>query len=362
MSAVEKEMPQQHDGPLVSVVFPCYNAAAFLRESLDSIVNQTYRNLEIIILDDGSTDDTVPIIKEYAARDPRIVFHKNPENKKLIYTLNRGIDLATGKYIARMDADDISMPDRIEKLVDALERNPMVDFISSGFYIINTAGKVIYTSVPKALSGKPLKFVCFFSTPLLHPGLVIKSDVLKKARFSTEFIHCEDYELFSRLILSGYVAANLNEPLLYYRANPESVSNQYERIQINSHSRISTRNIENYFQFAPEYFVHKVMIFRIAFSVKFKMLKEALKMLEDLRVSFIQRENCTTEESREIDHFMIEQQIDIIFQAIKHSSLMRKIPLVFYLLTRGSLVSNKRGYRYLMGKIGHKTTVYRTSL
>ncbi len=345
--------------PLVSVIFPCYNASEYLVQSLESILNQTYRNLEILTIDDGSTDETVAILERYAATDPRIRLIRNPENRKLIYTLNRGIELARGRYIARMDADDISFPERIEKLVAELESHPGVDFVSSGFYIIDTSGRIIYTSIPKALTGKPLKFVSFFSTPMLHPGLLIKSEVLKKAGFSGEFIHCEDYELFSRLVMNGYVARNLSEPLIYYRANPESVSNQFEQIQISSHTRISQRNIENYFNFTPEYFTHKIMIFRTGFTVRLNALREAMALLNDLRHRFIEQERCTPAEIAEIDLFMIEQQIDIVIQAIKHSRGLWKLPLLAYLAWHGSLITNRRGFRYLRAKIGSRTTAYR---
>ena len=345
--------------PLVSVLFPCYNAAEFQVQSLESILNQTYRNLEIIIIDDGSTDNTVDIVKKYADQDPRIRFYQNPENRKLIFTLNRGIEIASGKYIARMDSDDISFPERIEKLVAVLEDSPEVDFASSGFYIIDTKGKIIYTSVPKALTGKPLKFVSFFSTPLLHPGLLIRSELLKTAGFSSEYIHCEDYELFSRLVMNGRVARNISKPLIYYRANPASVSNQYEHIQINSHTRISLRNIESYFNITPEYFTHKIMIFRIAFTVKLKALKEAIKLLLVLRDRYIEREKCSDSEISEIDYFIIEQKIDIIFQAIKHARHVMKIPLIIYLLFNSRLITNRRGFSYLRAKIGSKTTAYK---
>src|SRR5687768_1212088 len=103
--------------PKVSILLPCYNAAKYLRFAIDSIVSQTYRNLEIILINDGSTDNTGKIIDEFASRDSRIVVVNNPVNLGLIKTLNKGITYITGYYTARMDADDISQVDRIEKLV-----------------------------------------------------------------------------------------------------------------------------------------------------------------------------------------------------------------------------------------------------
>ena len=107
--------------PLVSVLMAVYNGEKYLLEAIESILNQTYTNFEFLIINDGSTDSTEEIILSYS--DQRIRYIKNEQNLKLIASLNKGLDLAKGKYIARMDADDISLPDRLEKQVNFLERN-----------------------------------------------------------------------------------------------------------------------------------------------------------------------------------------------------------------------------------------------
>ena len=113
---------------LVSVILPAYNAERFLKESIDSILAQTYRNFELIVLNDGRTDRTEEIVLSYS--DPRIRYVKNEQNLKLIKTLNKGIDLAKGEYIARMDADDVSVPTRFEEEVYKFEEDPTLGIVS----------------------------------------------------------------------------------------------------------------------------------------------------------------------------------------------------------------------------------------
>ena len=109
---------------LVSVILPAYNAQDTIAESIDSILNQSFRDFELIVINDGSTDATEKVIAQYD--DSRIRYFANPGNQGLIYTLNRGLELSQGKYIARMDADDISLPARFEKQVRILEEHPEI--------------------------------------------------------------------------------------------------------------------------------------------------------------------------------------------------------------------------------------------
>ncbi|HGF9542707.1 TPA: glycosyltransferase family 2 protein, partial [Acinetobacter baumannii] len=123
---------------LVSVVLPAYNAELYLKEAIDSVLSQTFTDFELIILNDGSIDRTEEIILSY--NDSRIVYVKNEKNLGLIGTLNKGINLAKGKYIARMDADDICLPERFKKQVDFLEKNNEIDLIGTNAIKINNNG------------------------------------------------------------------------------------------------------------------------------------------------------------------------------------------------------------------------------
>ena len=165
---------------LVSVIIPCYNAEKTIEKALDSIINQTYRNLEIITIDDGSTDRTPGILNSYSARDKRVKVVRNERNIKLIETLNKGIGLASGEYIVRMDADDIAVPERIEKEFHFLKEGNY-DLVSGGIKFfrdeIKTVSKIYY---PWILEKPVFLWASFFVPPVIHPAVFCKAEVLKR--------------------------------------------------------------------------------------------------------------------------------------------------------------------------------------
>ena len=209
---------------LISVILPAYNAERFLNKAIDSILAQTYTNFELIILNDGSTDRTESIILSY--KDPRIRYVKNESNLKLIKTLNKGIDLARGKYIARMDADDISLPTRFEKEIEYMESHPTCGVVSVLPFVMREDGKILHKSrfFLSTLHYSCL-FVNLFSAPILHPGSFFKADVLRKYKYrdNPEVLHVEAYDLWCRLFLDNVDFGVVNEYLLDYRLNSTSV-------------------------------------------------------------------------------------------------------------------------------------------
>lgn len=332
--------------PLVTVLMPCYNSASFIRKAIDSVLNQTYRNFEFIIIDDGSSDQTPLIVEHYAQQDKRIKFYKNEVNRKLIYTLNRGVQLANGEYLMRMDADDICHLQRLEKQLTFMLENPETDICSAGYCYINLNDQEVQRSYPKTTLSKALYFQSFFSTPLTHAVILAKTEVLKKNPYDPDYIHSEDFELFSRLLASGYILRNLKEILYFVRINPQSVSYRFERVQTETHTRISKRNLFNYFYKKFEFFLHKVMIYRIAFHPEINMVNDSIRELDLLKEEFVKRENCTHEELREIDLFLIEHKIDILIQSFKASTLKNKVRLlaVFYKMRQFFLTESGKQY------------------
>jgi len=337
--------------PLISVVIPCYNAEQFVKQAIDSIINQTYTNLEIILIDDGSTDSTLKILNECSLNDSRISVYRNPENRKLIYTLSKGIELAAGEYIARMDADDTCTADRIQTQLNYLLDHPEVDACSTGYNVINFKGKILTTKFPKAINSATLKFISMFSTPINHGALLAKSNVMKENKYDKKYLHSEDYELFSRLLLNGYKMTNLNKSLYNYRKNLNSVSNVFEQIQIRTHIGISLRNLLQYFGEQPDEMIHKIMVHRLDFKPERVQVIEALNKLAIYKKEFLEKESCTAEERREIEDFMIEQQMDILIQSFKYSKPVDKLKLIPLLFNYRKIFYSKRGYNYLRSKI-----------
>jgi hypothetical protein len=195
-----------------------FNGERFLREAVESILNQTLRDFEFIIIDDGSTDDTASILDSYVRTDPRVqVFHQ--ENRGMVESLNRGCGLARGKYIARMDADDIAFPDRLERQLAYLERHPEIAVLGAAFEVIEASGRRLSTIVRPA-TDQELRKVLKTQTCFQHSTVVMRREAFFAVKgYRKAFRRNDDYDLFLRM-LERYQGANLPEPLLYYRVHP----------------------------------------------------------------------------------------------------------------------------------------------
>lgn len=210
--------------PLVSVILPTYNTKEeYLRLSVESILQQSYKNFELIIIDDGSTNDTDKVIQSY--NDKRIKYIKNNKNLGIVKSLNKGIDVSQGIYIARMDADDISLPKRFEKLVDYLENNPDVSLVGSSveFFPKYHLWEVIEN---------PSLFDMIRGNPFAHPSVMFRKQDFKKfdLHYDDIYPHAEDYELWSRAFIHLKLR-NIKDVLLKYRYHPDSISNKNKNIQ-----------------------------------------------------------------------------------------------------------------------------------
>jgi glycosyltransferase involved in cell wall biosynthesis len=219
-------MQSNHTNPLVSVVLPVFNAASYLHDAIESILQQSYSNFELIIINDGSSDSSLDIIKSFD--DKRIRYVENKENIGLIKTLNRAFELANGSYIARMDADDRSFNQRFEKQIEYLEENTQIGVLGTGFISFgNVNEQVIYKS-----THQEIRWMQLYECHILHPSVMIRTSVYRDHEFSfnPQFAHCEDYELWARMSQKVQFA-NLQEPLVYYRDSDSNISNTYTETQ-----------------------------------------------------------------------------------------------------------------------------------
>lgn len=205
---------------LISVVLPAYNADLYLKEAIDSILAQTFIDFELIVLNDGSTDKTEEIILSY--NDNRIVYIKNEKNLGLIATLNKGICFAKGKYIARMDADDICFPERFAKQVEFLEKNQ--EYVICGTFVYLFIEKIEKKKVAKYPEvDSAIRMRSIFNSPFAHPTVMFRRDIIidNNLKYSKEYKYAEDYGLWIDLLEYGK-GYNLTKPLLYYRITPNS--------------------------------------------------------------------------------------------------------------------------------------------
>jgi glycosyltransferase involved in cell wall biosynthesis len=205
----------------LSVVLPVYNCDRYLDQAIQSIVDQTYANFELIIINDGSTDGSLEIIQRHMRADPRIRLI-DQENQGLIAALNNGILASRAEYIARMDGDDIAHPERFAKQMAFLEAHPEVALLGTGFELIDE-NSAVFNSVIMDETDAQLKQAIKVSNCFHHPTVVFKRQaVLDIGLYRQEFLHCEDYDLYARFC-KGYVVGNLPEILLSYRIHSHQI-------------------------------------------------------------------------------------------------------------------------------------------
>lgn len=217
-----------------------YNGAAYLRPAIESILAQTFADFEFLIVDDASTDDSVAIIESY--HDPRIVLIRNEQNSGLAASLNRIIDQARGTYLARMDADDVSLPERLATQVTFLESHPDVVLVGSFAQIMNSSLLMRQPTTHDTLAPHLL-----FRTSFIHPTVVFRRAFLMKhaLRYDTAFRQTQDYELFTRIARIGTVA-NIPKVLLLYRQHEKQASHEKLANQIENARTIMRREFETF--------------------------------------------------------------------------------------------------------------------
>ena len=213
--------------PTVSVILPAYNCEKYIAQAIESVLQQTFTDLELIIINDGSTDKTESIILSFT--DPRIIYLKNEINRGLISSLNKAIEIAHGKYIARMDADDINLPARIEKQKKYLDTHLGTTMAATTISFIdeNGSNKGIWLLDRKKIDHNAIRKKMPFENCIAHPSIMIRTAVLKELKYDERQVNIEDYDLWLRLLSRDHVISKIDEPLLLYRIHNESVTNLY---------------------------------------------------------------------------------------------------------------------------------------
>jgi glycosyltransferase involved in cell wall biosynthesis len=215
--------------PFVTVLMSVYNGEWYLGEAIGSILNQTFSDFEFLIINDASKDHSREIILSYP--DPRIRLIDNEANIGLTRSLNKGLEIARGKYIARMDADDISMPERLNKQVRFMEDNPEIHVLGSWAWVIDENGKI--TGELKTLTDFDMLFVeVFLSNPIVHSSTLMRTHFVKKiGGYDERFERTQDYDLWVRVIANGGKILNVPKFLLKYRNHLENVSTKKSKQQ-----------------------------------------------------------------------------------------------------------------------------------
>ena len=197
--------------PMITVLMPVYNAQLYIAEAINSVLNQTYANFEFLIINDGSIDESEAIIKKNI--DPRIVYLKNEQNKGLIFTLNRGVSMANGKYRARMDQDDICDLNRFQEQLNEFNKNE--NLVVCGSFI-----KTFKNDVESYIDYMPMTHAqlvssIYFRCPFAHPSVMMKAAALSQLKevYREDYLLSEDYDLWSRLL---FIGKGINIPKYFY--------------------------------------------------------------------------------------------------------------------------------------------------
>lgn len=268
----------------VSVLVPVYNSQDFLRETICSILNQTFGDFELILLNDASTDDSEKIIKSFD--DSRIKYYKNEQNLGISGTRNRLMELATGEYWAVMDNDDISLPQRFEKQVAFLDENPDVAIVGTWLELFNKRPvKGLFAKVKKFITNLGLVWCqpsdvsmkeLLRGNSCMHPTMMIRSSVIKgnNIKYNPELTPSEDYDLVRQVLLTGFRVCNIREVLFRYNLHGNNFSVKKKKMMKEA-DKIIKSNIEDALGYHPRF--RYPYLFVIARKLRYKPLLKWLK-------------------------------------------------------------------------------------
>ena len=234
--------------PQVTVLTSVYNGALYLKEAIESVIHQTWTDFEFLIIDDLSTDNSVQIIKSY--KDSRIKFIQNEQNIGQTASLNKGLDVANGKYIARLDQDDVCLPERLKEQIYFMQNHPEISIVCSWEYTIDAQG-VKKRAWKRNLDndGTFLGYILLGLCPIWHPSVMFnKNDILDIGGFDVSFGPAEDYELWSRIAMNRLKGVILPHFHLLQRVHGESQSVKRHKMQFDSRKRAHFKVLSQFVQ------------------------------------------------------------------------------------------------------------------
>lgn len=216
--------------PKLSVILPVYNGEKYLHAAIESILAQSFTDFEMLVMNDGSTDGSAAIISSF--NDPRVIAIENEKNRGLIYTLNRGIDLAKGEFIARMDADDIALPERFARQIELLEKED-VAMVATTVKLIDEEGNPLpdWKADVNNISLQNIKTYLLRDNCIAHPTVMGKTSVFRSYKYRFNQKYSEDYDLWLRLVADGKIIHKIDEPLLLHRILPTSAT-RFKKVNV----------------------------------------------------------------------------------------------------------------------------------
>ncbi len=323
--------------PRVSVIMPVYNGERYLAEAIDSVINQTYEDWELIVVDDGSLDASVSIVESY--EDLRIRLIKNPQNVGVAKSLNRAIEASNGQYIARMDSDDICMPDRLQTQVSYLRQNPDVMLVgSSVIFLGEKAGVFRYP-----LSDDDIRVQLHFNSSFAHPTVMWRSDFAAEngLRYQEDPPTAEDYQLWVEFCALAPVA-NIAKPLLKYRVDTSIKISNYLKQQHAGGREIREGFLKKLTDFSDtDIYLHHAVC-EGQYAELTDQLDEILSWLERLQRALIQSGQF---ESKAVSNIIQSYTYISAYSLIHELSVGALLKLPISCTRKGLLLARKAGLR-----------------
>lgn len=337
--------------PKVSVIMSVYNGERYLRQSVDSVLHQTFEDFEFIIVNDGSIDKSAEILAGF--EDSRIVLLKNPKNIGLPSSLNRALEVSRGEIIARHDADDTSEPNRFAEQVSYLERHPEIGVLGSYMAVIDEAGKLQYTYELPQSSGM-IMWNFFFGRSIAHPTVMYRKRVIEETGpYDPTFKYTEDLELWTRLVgTTGF--ANLNRSLYLYKDRVDSISHTKQEEQLASimviRRRLARKILGRDVPLPVFEWLHQSQL--PAPQLSTGQIREVLSLILELRQAMQEKGLILADESQEIHENMVERVMACADnsrranEAAPGASLSKRMPRPLQLVAKA--VSNPRRAAYVL--------------
>lgn len=325
--------------PRITVLMPVYNCELYIKEAIDSILNQTFTDFEFIIIDDASTDKTVDIIKTYS--DERIKLIVKPLNTGYTNSLNYGLQVAKGEYIARMDGDDISLPERFSKQVDFLDENPEIALCGTALRIIGSDIIICYPEEHNSIKLNLLKRNC-----ITHPSVMLRKCILDKYSFIYDIAKepAEDYDLWIRLSAVSKLY-NLQEVLLNYRIHEPQVSQIRNWQQIDS-SNETKLNLLNHLDFEKS-FKKKNLLAKIISGNQLLNFEE-IKLFKKIKIELLVANSSCYFDALGFENYLVEIENDIVNKYFfKRTRYFPYVYFQFLIIKRGTKLqfSNKQKFK-----------------
>lgn len=326
----------------VSIIIPCYNVSQFVEKGLYSIINQSYSNLEIVCLDDASTDNTYDILSDLSKKDSRIKLYRNEVNLGLVDTLNRLVTLADNDVLIRMDPDDVVVKNRVSLLVEKfIESNS--DIVSSDYSLIDEQGnKIKKRGFDLMVTKLGIKYTTFFNSPIPHSPSLIKKDVLIRNPYNNGYKAAEDYNLWSSLLLDVDFKVNIiKEELYLYRINPSGMSQSNHELQAGNHIKIAKNFVKKCLHLESnqmDFWCISKKTFDFENTNK-RLLVKSLNDILIIRKCFLKTNNFSREELKEINTYTAQYLIYTYQIIFKQCFKINKVGVAFSSVLP-SLVSN----------------------